>query len=773
MFRSQELFKEFPCPFYEHQLCNRLNCFYLHDHNKEKTKIDVLPNDKKKEVNSIAVQVNEDIVLPETCLKQIKKHLISNEKRLKFIHKRPQILNEIFFITNEIVVSNGHDIEKNKFLFNSLRQLKKTLSLFIPVTPRTTNSSTNSNHNNNSSTKLSVTNKPSVSSTRTSNSGICKITPQIITIKPTTTSTTSSLLSSAINFPRNGIKKKTFSQTINHKPVIPNNTSSPTPAKIPKYVDHQNSSLPKCANNLDSLNNKRIAHPIPDKNIRNELEKKLNMKPKFNFRDQINKQLSGRADFSANQVTFLENNIPQLTVAAYPDQTNKYVPCESNRSYSKGSIISNTKRISFFIINSCFSVIAEEKQIFLSNTTENGYKAQSVSTLMDSSIKLTSTMDTFPPQLKKEIRIVISRMKESDDTFLWVYNKLRSDYTMSVDELQRNHYPYFPSNEDSENGDVKIDDWPANYSSRNYLAAKSNEFGNSTQSSSSSSSSTFRSKNTKNCSRCGQTFTIYANLKYANPEKCLYHWGRLISTKIDRGNYEKIYSCCRISSTGNSIVAGCCEADSHVHDGYLEMGFCKDFKSTSSQFYNINDIDFKNVQITDRTLGKIYAIDCEMCYTAKGCELARVTVVDFTLNPVYDRLVKPSTPIIDYNTRWSGLSEDIFKENKDNILDIKQVQDDLINKLGISEDTILIGHSLDSDLRALKLVHYLVVDTSIVFPHKSGPPMKRSLKDIVENELMKTIQNNDDGHDSLEDANSCMELIFNKLALEHKSRWEK
>lgn len=49
---------------------------------------------------------------------------------------------------------------------------------------------------------------------------------------------------------------------------------------------------------------------------------------------------------------------------------------------------------------------------------------------------------------------------------------------------------------------------------------------------------------------------------------------------------------------------------------------------------------------------QIYALDCEMCYTTLGLELARITVIDWTLHTVYETLVKPSHTIVDYNTRW-------------------------------------------------------------------------------------------------------------------------
>ena len=48
----------------------------------------------------------------------------------------------------------------------------------------------------------------------------------------------------------------------------------------------------------------------------------------------------------------------------------------------------------------------------------------------------------------------------------------------------------------------------------------------------------------------------------------------------------------------------------------------------------------------------VYALDCEMCYTTEGLELTRVSVVDMSLKPVYENIVKPCHTIVDYNTRY-------------------------------------------------------------------------------------------------------------------------
>lgn len=120
-----------------------------------------------------------------------------------------------------------------------------------------------------------------------------------------------------------------------------------------------------------------------------------------------------------------------------------------------------------------------------------------------------------------------------------------------------------------------------------------------------------------------------------------------------------------------------------------------------------------------------------------------------------DSLVLPSNPIIDYNTRWSGIQAEDLKNCHVRLEDIQRRLLTLFNS-----ETLLIGHSLESDLKALKvrlktrfrfvfrtsfllfveIVHGNVVDTSLVFPHAKGKPFKRALKTLASEFLMKIIQ---------------------------------
>jgi len=58
---------------------------------------------------------------------------------------------------------------------------------------------------------------------------------------------------------------------------------------------------------------------------------------------------------------------------------------------------------------------------------------------------------------------------------------------------------------------------------------------------------------------------------------------------------------------------------------------------------------------TEPTEKVVIGLDCEMCRTSAGSEITRVTLVDFHGNTLYDELVKPNNPIIDYLTPYTSL----------------------------------------------------------------------------------------------------------------------
>lgn len=83
----------------------------------------------------------------------------------------------------------------------------------------------------------------------------------------------------------------------------------------------------------------------------------------------------------------------------------------------------------------------------------------------------------------------------------------------------------------------------------------------------------------------------------------------------------------------------------------------------------------------------------------------------------------------------------------------------------IDDDTILVGQSLNSDLNALRYAHPHIIDTSCIYHHARGPPYKASLKVLTQRFLKREIQaaSGDKGHDSIEDARACLDLLKLKL----------
>jgi RNA exonuclease 1 len=286
----------------------------------------------------------------------------------------------------------------------------------------------------------------------------------------------------------------------------------------------------------------------------------------------------------------------------------------------------------------------------------------------------------------------------------------------------------------------------------------------------------------KECSRCGRGFFVTNDGNYITKDPCLYHHGK-INQFFDGHRMRRLYSCCNRDFDGN-LMNGCTANRLHVWTGISSglngpyEGFVRTRRRSRSD---------------DRNSG-VYAIDCEMCFTGCGLELAKVTIIRSDGNLQYESFVRPERDIVDYNTRFSGITEKDLNINthygmrrsstasnssssstcsnsyQKSVKTLKEVQRDILKF--IFEDTILIGHSIENDLKALKLIHKTIIDTAIAFPHYYGLPYRRSLKSLTKSILKRDIQTASNGHCSFEDSRACLELMLWKVRKDFRESLE-
>lgn len=232
----------------------------------------------------------------------------------------------------------------------------------------------------------------------------------------------------------------------------------------------------------------------------------------------------------------------------------------------------------------------------------------------------------------------------------------------------------------------------------------------------------------RTCHRCKQEFKLEEAGKEVD---CRYHSGKIVKTDLN----ERIYLCCG-GVLGATDTDPCSNSKYHVFY----------WSNPQEMHHSLPFLETKKVWGIKKGRQQAVGIDCEMGFTTSGFELLRVTAIDFfTGEEVIDILVRPKGKVLDLNTRWSGIAD--IKEEA-------MAFEDCITLLGevIDFNTILIGHGLENDMNAMRLIHPNIVDTAILYPkHKATPTFRFSLKQLAFQYLGKNIQagQHDSGEDSL------------------------
>jgi RNA exonuclease 1 len=178
-------------------------------------------------------------------------------------------------------------------------------------------------------------------------------------------------------------------------------------------------------------------------------------------------------------------------------------------------------------------------------------------------------------------------------------------------------------------------------------------------------------------------------------------------------------------------------------------------------------------------------------------ELIRVTLLDYFSGQVLvDNLVQPDVPMLHFNTRYSGVRRidiDIARRTGTCFYGRDSARDAILKFVGPS--TLVVGHSAQHDLTALRWIHPNVIDTYILESALNAAAEKEtsahlestlelltlsdvkikdnteggqkrpkgsgrlSLKTLSKVKLGREIQTGRNGHDSIEDALAARDLV--------------
>lgn len=281
------------------------------------------------------------------------------------------------------------------------------------------------------------------------------------------------------------------------------------------------------------------------------------------------------------------------------------------------------------------------------------------------------------------------------------------------------------------------------------------------------------------CERCSSRFQVFPGRdrtgRLTSGGSCEYHWAKLVKpagSRLDNitGQAAVTYSCC-----GKGVGSeGCVTAETHVFK-------VADVKRLASI------LQFKHTPELNSSSTQAVTFDCEMAYTTLGMELIRLTAVSWpTHTELIDVLVRPQGEILDLNTRFSGISKELFSsalpfgagppDRADNtsedgelepepmyMVESPEAARELLFKF-LTPETALIGHAIDNDLNVCRIIHPFIVDTVLLYPHPKGLPIRYSLKMLANRHLGRAIQSGGElGHDSKEDAIATGDLVREKV----------
>ncbi|RKF57631.1 RNA exonuclease 3 [Erysiphe neolycopersici] len=176
--------------------------------------------------------------------------------------------------------------------------------------------------------------------------------------------------------------------------------------------------------------------------------------------------------------------------------------------------------------------------------------------------------------------------------------------------------------------------------------------------------------------------------------RCRFHSGSV--------NRQQFWNCCN----QYRYSKGCQQAEDHCSHDY-EEGELEAFWK-----YHTTPKTFR-----DSVPRHAVALDCEMGTNKYGeTELIRISAIDyFSSEVLIDSLVFPDVPMSDYNTRYSGVSirQMEYAYRKRLCFFGKDSAREAVWKF-VGPKTIIVGHSANNDLSALRWIHEPIIDTMLI-----------------------------------------------------------
>ncbi|KAJ5784123.1 uncharacterized protein N7518_009800 [Penicillium psychrosexuale] len=176
-------------------------------------------------------------------------------------------------------------------------------------------------------------------------------------------------------------------------------------------------------------------------------------------------------------------------------------------------------------------------------------------------------------------------------------------------------------------------------------------------------------------------------------------------------------------------------------------------------------------------------LDCEMVQVEAGRrELAFLSAIDFLTGEVLiDNYVQPKSRVVNWDSRFSGVTPSAMNKavrKGTALFGWEEARSKLWEFM--DSETILIGHSLNNDLDVLGIIHWNIVDSSIItseavfYTVHAGEPLNRtwSLKTLTNELVNYDIQVGKQGHSALEDAHATRDIVIWCLRYpEHLKVW--